>query len=101
MTVNFAMIATGRIAANQLAPAVAEAEGGRLWSVFSRDRGRAADFAARHGAASPAPAHDDLDELLADPELDAVIIASPDKVHARRGSRPRGPASTSSRRSPW
>ena len=59
MTVNFAMIATGRIAANQLAPAVAEAEGARLWSVLSRDRARAEDFAARHGAASPAPAHDD------------------------------------------
>ena len=85
MTVNFAMIATGRIADNQLAPAVTEAEGAKLWSVLSRDRGRAADFAARHGAASPSPAHDDLDSLLADPELDAVIIASPDKLHAAQG----------------
>ena len=85
MTVNFAMIATGRIADNQLAPAVGAAEGARLWSVFSRDRGRARDFAARHRAASPEPACDDLDELLADPELDAVIIASPDKVHAAQG----------------
>ena len=55
MTVNFAMIATGRIADNQLAPAVAEAEGGRLWSVFSRDRGRAADFAARARRRVPLP----------------------------------------------
>lgn len=85
MTVNFAMIATGRIADNQLAPAVAQAEGARLWSVLSRDRARAEDFAARHGAASPAPAHDDLAALLADPALDAVIVASPDKVHAAQG----------------
>ena len=85
MTVNFAMIATGRIAEDQLAPAVAEAEGARLWSVLSRDRRRAADFAARHGAASPSPAFDDLGALLADPALDAVIIASPDKLHAAQG----------------
>ena len=85
MTVNFAMIATGRIAGNQLAPAVAQAEGARLWSVLSRDRRRAADFAARHGAAAASPACDDLDELLADPELDAVIIASPDRLHAGQG----------------
>ena len=51
MTVNLAMIATGRIAGNQLAPAVAQARGARLWSVLSRDRRRAADFAARHAAA--------------------------------------------------
>ena len=85
MTVNFAMIATGRIAEDQLAPAVAKAEGARLWSVLSRDRRRAADFAVRHGAAAPAPAFDDLGALLADPALDAVIIASPDKLHAAQG----------------
>lgn len=85
MTVNFAMIATGRIAENQLAPAVAQAEGARLWSVLSRDRARAADFAARHGAAAPDPAFDDLERLLADPGLDAVVVASPDKLHAQQG----------------
>ena len=85
MTVNLAIIATGRIAGNQLAPAVAQARGARLWSVLSRDRRRAADFAARHAAAAPSPACDDLDALLADPELDAVIIASPDKLHAGQG----------------
>ena len=85
MTVNFAMIATGRIAGDRLAPAVAEAEGARLWSVYSRDRQRAADFAARHRAAAPAPAFDDRGALLADPALDAVIIASPDKLHADQG----------------
>ena len=82
MTLNVAMIATGRIADQQLAPALAAAEGAQLWSVLSRDAGRARDFAARHGAAAPHPAHTDLDGLLADPDLHAVIIASPDKLHA-------------------
>ena len=77
-----AMIATGRIAANALAPAIERAAGAELWSVLSRDAGRARDFAERHRAASPEPAHTDLDALLADPDLDAVLIASADRLHA-------------------
>lgn len=80
--VRIAMIATGRIAGNALAPAVGRAAGAELWSVLSRDAGRARDFAERHGAASPQPACTDLDALLADPDLDAVLIASVDGLHA-------------------
>ncbi|MEM7404556.1 MAG: Gfo/Idh/MocA family oxidoreductase [Pseudomonadota bacterium] len=76
------LIATGRIAETQLAPAINAAQGAELWSVFSRDQARAADFASRHGASAPTPAHADLDAMLADPDLDAVLIASPDKLHA-------------------
>ena len=79
-----AMIATGRIADNALAPAVNNATGAELWSVLSRDAGRARDFAERHGAASPEPAYTDLDTLLADPDLDAVLLASPDGLHAEQ-----------------
>lgn len=78
----FALIATGRIAETQLAPAINAAAGAELWSVYSRDHGRAQAFAERHGAASPTPAYDNLDALLDDDELDAVMIASPDKLHA-------------------
>ena len=84
MTLNMAMIATGGIADSQLAPALAAAPNARLWSVYSRDKDRAAAFAAKHGAASSDPAHDDLDALLADPDLHAVLIASPDKLHAEQ-----------------
>lgn len=87
MTLNVAMIATGRIADMQLAPALTQSAGAQLYSVFSRDQGRAADFAARHSAASATPAYDDLDALLADPKLDAVLIASPDKLHADQAVR--------------
>ena len=78
----FGLIATGRIAETQLAPAINAAAGAELWSVYSRDKQRADDFAARHGAASETPGYDDLDAMLADQELDAVLIASPDKLHA-------------------
>jgi predicted dehydrogenase len=55
--------------------------------VHSRDKARAEAFAAKHGAASPDSARDDLDALLADPELEAVLIASPDKLHADQAVR--------------
>jgi predicted dehydrogenase len=78
---NIAMLGTGRIADAQLAPALAKTEGARLWSVLSRDEQRGRDFAKRHGAAARNPAYTDLDNLLADDALDAVFIASPDKLH--------------------
>jgi predicted dehydrogenase len=82
MTLNIAMLGTGRIADQELAPAIAEVEGARLWSVLSRDVARGWEFAERHGAAAASPVHTDLVDLLADNELDAVLIATPDKLHA-------------------
>jgi len=76
------LIGPGKIADRHLAPAIAATDGIELWTVLSRDPGRAAAFASRHGAAAPDPAPKDLDAMLADPELDAVLIASPDKLHA-------------------
>ncbi len=87
MTLNVAMIATGGIADKQLAPALTQAPNAQLWSVYSRDKTRAGAFASKHGAASPDPAHNDLDALLADPDLHAVLIASPDKLHADQAIR--------------
>ncbi|MEM1298493.1 MAG: Gfo/Idh/MocA family oxidoreductase [Pseudomonadota bacterium] len=87
MTLNIAMIATGGIADKQLAPALGQAPNAQLWNVFSRDKDRAAAFAGKHGAAAESPAYDDLDALLADPDLDAVLIASPDKLHADQAVR--------------
>ena len=68
------LIATGRIAETQLAPAINAAAGAELWSVYSRDRQRASDFANRHGAASATPGYGDLDEMLADDALDAAHL---------------------------
>jgi 1,5-anhydro-D-fructose reductase (1,5-anhydro-D-mannitol-forming) len=84
MTLKIAMLGTGRIADQELAPALAEVDGASLWSVLSRDAGRGREFAERHGAAAKEPFHSDLDSLLADDDLDAVLIASPDKLHAEQ-----------------
>ncbi len=82
MNVRFAVLGTGGFADARLIPALSRTRGAQLWSVLSRDRGRAIEFAKKHNAASAAPAHDSLQALLADPELDAVIVATPDRLHA-------------------
>ncbi len=82
MSMNIALLGTGRIADNYLAPALARVDGARLWSVLSRDVERGSEFAQRHGAAAANAVHTDLDRLLADGDLDAVLIATPDKLHA-------------------
>ncbi|MDP6081551.1 MAG: Gfo/Idh/MocA family oxidoreductase [Arenicellales bacterium] len=76
------MIGTGNISRGALAPAIAEVDGVELWSVLSRDKTRATEFAHQHQAASKTPGFDDLESFLSDPGLDAVVIATPDKLHA-------------------
>jgi 1,5-anhydro-D-fructose reductase (1,5-anhydro-D-mannitol-forming) len=84
MPLNIALIGTGRIAENELLPALASHEDARLWSVLSRDAARAEDVAERFGAHAPQAAFTHLDDLLADPQLDAVLIATPDALHAEQ-----------------
>lgn len=77
-----ALLGTGGIADAFLAPALAASPSCELWSVLSRSRSTADDFARKHSARAPAAAFDTIDALLADPMLDAVIVATPDRVHA-------------------
>lgn len=63
------------------ADAVGATSGIELGTVYSRDADRARAFAARIGA--PASG-DDLDAILADPEIDAVYVGSPNAVHAEQ-----------------
>src|SRR5438552_2821976 len=55
------------------AAAVRENPHCRLLSILSRDMDRAREFAAQHGAER---AYDRLDDFLADPDLEAVYVAS-------------------------
>lgn len=84
MSINVGIIGTGRIAHSQLAPAMQYVKGARLWSILSRDNHRAVDFANQHGAMAPVNAYDSLSAFLADPSLEAVIIATPDGLHAQQ-----------------
>ena len=84
MTLKIAILGTGRIAENSLAPALVEAADGEFWSVLSRNLKRAERFSKQFNAQSPTPAYDTLSDLMADPSLDAVIIATPDGVHTEQ-----------------
>ncbi len=81
---NIGLIGTGNIANNRLAPAVSSAPGAQLWSVLSRDASRGKQFVERHNAQSPQPVFTDLNDMLSDPNLHGVIIATPDKLHAEQ-----------------
>ncbi len=72
------LVGLGRHADRYLAPAIHRSGTGRLVAVYSRDAARARQFAERHGGAS---AYDSLDDLLADPKVDAIVVASPNHVH--------------------
>jgi len=76
------VIGPGSIAGERLVPALSRLPGAQFWSVLSRSEERAQAFAAAHKAGSPRPAQTDLAAFLADPLLDAVIVASPDRLHA-------------------
>ena len=59
--------------------AVGRVPGVRIGSVYSRDAGRAAAFAAELGIGA---SESDLDALMGDPAIDAIYIASPNSIHA-------------------
>ena len=75
----WAIVGIGRHADRFMAPAIKGASGARLVAVYSRDQGRAGAFAQRHGAPY---SYTSLEELLANPEVQAVCIASPNALHA-------------------
>lgn len=79
---NFAIIGTGGVASYGHAPALLKSKKAQLWSVLSRSIEKASSFAEKFEAQSSTPAYTSLHELLSDPLLDTVIIATPDKLHA-------------------
>lgn len=75
--VRWGILGCGWISSDAIAPALATLPGTRLHSACSRDAERAARFCAPYEARS----YSDLQQFLADPELDAVFIATPNDRH--------------------
>ncbi len=73
------ILSTGRIAGT-FARGVRGSKSGRVVAVGSRNAEGAARFAAEH-AIEPAHAHGNYEDLLADPEVEAVYIATPHPMH--------------------
>ena len=77
-TLRWGIISTGKIA-HTLARSLAKSTTGKLVAVASRSLPPAQQFAAEFGVPR---AHGSYEALLADPEVDAVYIATPHPSHA-------------------
>ena len=73
------VLSTARIGRKAVAPAIVRSVNGLLVAVASRDAARAAAMAAELGAPH---AHGGYDDLLADPDVDAVYVPLPNVMHA-------------------
>ncbi|WP_372806119.1 Gfo/Idh/MocA family protein, partial [Pontiella sp.] len=76
-TINWGIIGCGGIA-NLFATSLATLEEGRLLAGASRTPGRAQEFADKHGMAR---VYTDYESLVADPEIDAVYVATTHNFH--------------------
>jgi 1,5-anhydro-D-fructose reductase (1,5-anhydro-D-mannitol-forming) len=77
-TVRWGMIGCGDVAEVKSGPALQKADGSALVAVMRRDRAKAEDYARRH---SVPRVHASADELIHDPGIDAVYIATPPSSH--------------------
>jgi 1,5-anhydro-D-fructose reductase (1,5-anhydro-D-mannitol-forming) len=74
----FGVVGIGRIVQGTMAPAMVAEEQCELVAAVSRDRGRAEAFTEKFGARY---AYTDYDRMLANPDVDAVYIATPNAQH--------------------
>lgn len=77
--VRWGMIGCGAVTERKSAPAFNKIEHSRLVAVMGRDAGKAADYAARHGVPRW---YADAEALMADPEVNAIYVATPPSSHA-------------------
>ena len=76
--VRWGIIGCGDVTEVKSGPGFRKAEGSALVAVMRRNGDLAADYARRHGVAR---SYDNAAELIADPEVDAVYIATPPDSH--------------------
>ncbi|WP_090592214.1 Gfo/Idh/MocA family protein [Auraticoccus monumenti] len=83
-TVRWGIIGVGDVTERKSGPAFQQAERSQLVAVMRRDAARAEDWARRHGVGRW---YSDADALIADPEVDAVYVATPPDSHADYAAR--------------
>lgn len=77
-TIHWAMIGTGDVTEKKSGPGFYKAENSVLYGVTNRTLAKAYDYAKRHHVEK---VFESVDELLADPKVDAVYIATPPGSH--------------------
>src|SRR5690625_3559095 len=78
-TVRWGIIGVGDVTEAKSGPGFQQADRSRLVAVMRRDGQKSADYARRHGVPRW---YDDADALIADPDVDAVYVATPPDSHA-------------------
>jgi 1,5-anhydro-D-fructose reductase (1,5-anhydro-D-mannitol-forming) len=76
--IRWGIIGCGDVCEVKSGPGFQKAEGSALVAVMRRDRAKAADYARRHGVGR---FYDDAAALIADPQVDAVYVATPPSSH--------------------
>jgi predicted dehydrogenase len=76
--VKWGVLGAASIAVQRMMPAIGEAPSATLHALASRDAGKAREVAAKFAAPR---AYGGYDQLLADPEVDAVYIPLPNQLH--------------------
>ena len=77
-TIRWGIIGCGNVTEIKSGPAFNKVPGSKLVAVMRRDAEKARDYAHRHGVAKW---YADADELINDPEVNAVYIATPPSSH--------------------
>jgi predicted dehydrogenase len=77
--IRWGIIGCGDVTEIKSGPGLQKAAGSRLVAVMRRQPALAADYARRHGVPRW---YDNADTLIADPEVDAVYIATPPETHS-------------------
>ena len=78
-SIRWGILGCGDVTELKSGPAFDRIPGSRRVAVMRRDAAKARDYARRHGVPRW---YADADELIADPEVDAVYIATPPDSHA-------------------
>lgn len=81
MTIKWGIIGCGDVAEHKGGPALYGVPGSELVAVMRRDAAKAADFCQRHGAKRW---HTRVQDLLADPEVNAAYVATPVHLHCQQ-----------------
>ena len=77
--IRWGILSTANIAVKRFIPGAQASRNGVVAAIASRDGARASEVAARLGIAR---SYGSYEELLADPEIDAIYIALPNSLHA-------------------
>ena len=77
--IRWGIVGCGDVTEVKSGPALRKIPGSGLVAVMRRDREKARDYAERHGVPRW---YDDAEELIRDPQVDAVYVATPPGSHA-------------------